>query len=301
MRLRPTRDLAAWALLALLAAVPARAQSHTVVWDMPGAPVPPAVAPQGYYVYRNTLKIATLPANVLSYALPDPYLATDVVQVSAFATDPTTGVVGESALMTAVQATPPPTCVAPQLTAKFYSNQAFTDPPSLIVCESAIDYFWPDGTSPGQGVSSDFSDRHEGVVTLPASGTLRITATTDDGVRVFLDNTLWLESWLQQGPTAYSADVAVVSGAHALRVDHFDSGGPGTLKVAWLLLATPQDTCVATPLRFSVLRWPAGTTGNRRFDYNSDRAIAVALDLRTTPWSATATDARGCTVKVVKP
>jgi len=65
--------------------------------------------------------------------------------------------------------------------------------------------------------------------------------------------------------------------------------------------APPQvDVCVTLPLHFSVSRWPAGTTGTRRFDYYSDRSVQIQLDLRTTPWKAVATDTRGCTITVTR-
>jgi hypothetical protein len=60
------------------------------------------------------------------------------------------------------------------------------------------------------------------------------------------------------------------------------------------------DPCVVDPLVFVVKRWPAGTTGSRRFDYSSNKPVQVTLNLLTTPWKVVATDARGCAVTVTK-
>ena len=257
---------------------------------------------QGFYVYRNGIKLATLPATVTSYPLPDPYLATDVVKVSAFATDPTTGVIAESTMTTAVQTQTPPTCTPGQFTSKFYlgTNPGGALSPVLTVCESTIDHDWMT-SSPGQGVPSDgFSMLSDAVVQIPASGTLHISATSDDGVQVFVDNVIRIDKWIDQSATTYTADIPVVAGPHAIQVKYFENSGDAVLKLTYALLATPLDPCVTDPLIFTVTRWPAYSTGARRLDYSINKTANITLTMRATPWRATAVDTRGCTVTVTR-
>ncbi len=72
----------------------------------------------------------------------------------------------------------------------------------------------------------------------------------------------------------------------------------GNTIVAGPNVLTVTDLCAGDPLQFQVRRWPAGSSGARRLDYYTDRAAVIDLDLRSLPWKATATDARGCAVTV---
>jgi hypothetical protein len=65
-------------------------------------------------------------------------------------------------------------------------------------------------------------------VTVPA-GKFRLEATTDDGIRVWIDDVLVIDSWKYQGPTAYSAPIS--PGPHRLHVEHFQIDGYASLRV----------------------------------------------------------------------
>jgi hypothetical protein len=70
----------------LLFSTPAVAQTYSVVWDPPAPAVAPALPAQGFNVYRNGLKIASVPSTTMSVVLTSPFLS-DKVEVSAFAHD----------------------------------------------------------------------------------------------------------------------------------------------------------------------------------------------------------------------
>lgn len=63
-----------------------------------------------------------------------------------------------------------------------------------------------------------------------APGKYRLEVTTDDGIRVFVDGKKVIESWKYQGPTAYQADLDL-TGAHRIRVEHFEIDGYAALRV----------------------------------------------------------------------
>lgn len=60
------------------------------------------------------------------------------------------------------------------------------------------------------------------------------------------------------------------------------------------------DLCTTLPLKFSVSRWPSQPTGNRSFTYSTNYPADVSVDTRTSPWHATAIDARGCSKTVTR-
>lgn len=58
------------------------------------------------------------------------------------------------------------------------------------------------------------------------------------------------------------------------------------------------SVCLTDPLKLTVTRWPAQATGARTLTYNTNKPSLVALDVRTRPWTVTATDARACVAQV---
>jgi len=74
-----------------------------------------------------------------------------------------------------------------------------------------------------------------------AAATYRITVTTDDGMRVYVDNVLVLDAWYDQPPTTYWVDRAFTAGSHQLKVEFYDAAGGATARV------TVQDVATLPP------------------------------------------------------
>jgi hypothetical protein len=62
---------------------------------------------------------------------------------------------------------------------------------------------------------------------------LSLHGDRDDGVRLYVDDALRLDRWLDQAPTTYSVDVALSAGAHAVRLDYYENAGGALAKLAW--------------------------------------------------------------------
>ncbi|WP_229835607.1 PA14 domain-containing protein, partial [Dactylosporangium sucinum] len=57
------------------------------------------------------------------------------------------------------------------------------------------------------------------------AGTYRITATSDDGIRVSIDGAVVIDGWSDHPPTTYTFETALTEGDHTIKVEYFDSGG----------------------------------------------------------------------------
>ena len=90
--------------------------------------------------------------------------------------------------------------------------------------DGSLGFDWGTG-GPGCQVPADgFSARFTRTASF-AAGTQRFTVTSDDGVRVFVDDTLLLDKWIDQGPTTYSFDVALSAGSHTVKAEILREGG----------------------------------------------------------------------------
>jgi uncharacterized protein YraI len=117
-------------------------------------------------------------------------------------------------------------------TGAYYNNQTLSGSPIFNRIDPALVFNWgPYGPGPGIG-GEHWSARWTSIQFLNA-GTYQFNVTVDDGVRIYIDGQIVIDQWHDQGPTAYSANVAVVTGTHAIQVDYYQNLGDASLSVSW--------------------------------------------------------------------
>jgi photosystem II stability/assembly factor-like uncharacterized protein len=120
-----------------------------------------------------------------------------------------------------------------QAQAEYFPNPELVGAPVLTRCESwSINYNWGTG-SPAAALPADgFSARWTGTVALPA-GRYTFLATVDDGLRLWLDDKLLLDSWRVQSQVTIEAATEVSAGVHRLKIEYFESTGNAEARVNW--------------------------------------------------------------------
>jgi len=117
-------------------------------------------------------------------------------------------------------------------TGAYYNNQTLSGQPIFNRIDPALVFNWgPYGPGPGIG-GEHWSARWTSIQYLNA-GTYQFNVTVDDGVRIYIDGQIIIDQWHDQSATAYSANVAVVTGTHAIQVDYYQGVGDASLSVSW--------------------------------------------------------------------
>ena len=106
-----------------------------------------------------------------------------------------------------------------------------TPGPALTRCDANISFNWT-GTSPAPGTINqfNFSTRWTRVF-FQNAGTYRVTATTDDGVRIWIDGVLIIDCWGIQSVRTFQRDVMIFSGNHTWMVEYFQDAGESVIQV----------------------------------------------------------------------
>lgn len=121
-----------------------------------------------------------------------------------------------------------------QWSTRFWNNTHFGGEPVFVRSDNSIDFDWGGGR-PAHGVSDDnFSVKWRRYVNFQP-GTYRFTATMDDGMRVYLDDELIIDSWTDSQQHTVTKDV-YVSGERHVKVDYYEVGGMAVAKVNWQLI-----------------------------------------------------------------
>ncbi|MAT99820.1 MAG: hypothetical protein CL608_21985 [Anaerolineaceae bacterium] len=120
-----------------------------------------------------------------------------------------------------------------QWQASYWTNRNLSGSPVLSRGESNLNYDWGDGTPDPILDKDKFSARWTRSVNFPAGATYRFTATTDDGMRVWVDNVLIIDSWWDSHVHSLTADVYLNAGDHAVKVEYYEAGGKAIAKLNW--------------------------------------------------------------------
>jgi hypothetical protein len=137
----------------------------------------------------------------------------------------------------------PPTATPNPITewrAEYFDNPDLSGSPEVVRNDAGIDFDWGTG-SPAPGVPvDDFSVRWTRELTFP-EGNYRFYALVDDGVRVWIDDTLIIDHWQDGNAATYSTDRNVNSGAHEITVEYYDRTAGALAQVGWQKLEGYPD------------------------------------------------------------
>ncbi|MBN1487703.1 MAG: hypothetical protein JW981_08685 [Anaerolineae bacterium] len=117
---------------------------------------------------------------------------------------------------------------------QYWNNTSLTGTPVLDRTEENINYDWGYG-SPHSSVPTDnFSARWAKYIDVTA-GTYRFVATSDDGVRVWVDNELIIDRWYDHAVETHTADKYLSAGHHWVVVEYYENGGLAVMQFQWVL------------------------------------------------------------------
>ncbi|MFD8072679.1 PA14 domain-containing protein [Streptomyces sp. NPDC059718] len=146
------------------------------------------------------------------------------------------------------------TCTSPVFKRTFYANTTFSGTPRHTDCDSAIDQNWGTG-APYKGLPvNNFGVRWSTTRDFGSGGPFTFTASSRDGIRVYLDGVRKVDLWKNVSSTVRrTANVTVPSGKHTLRVDFVNWTGAANVTFGY----APRTSATVDKVKPLV---PAGTT-----------------------------------------
>jgi LysM repeat protein len=117
-------------------------------------------------------------------------------------------------------------------TGSYFNNKYLEGHPVFVRQDAEVRFNWYGG-SPGEGIGNDhFSVRWERKVYFE-TGHYRFLATSDDGVRVYVDGIKVIDGWNVHPTTDYAQDVYIHGGHHTVVVEYFEESGDANIYVRW--------------------------------------------------------------------
>ncbi len=152
--------------------------------------------------------------------------------------------------VTAVGIPPPVTGSGTGLLAEYFTNVDLIAPSTAVRVDSTVDFAWLDATIPAPGIgASNFSVRWTGEVVAPVTGAVTFSTSSDDGVRLWVNNQQLINNWTGHGATVDTgAPIQMVSGQrYPIRLEYFQGGGGKEIKLRWAH-ASNSNAAQAVPM-----------------------------------------------------
>ncbi len=128
---------------------------------------------------------------------------------------------------------PDPTPMDNGLLGTYFSTIDLSGTPVTRV-DPVVDFNWGGGGPTNLTVTDNFSIRWTGFVTIPETGDYTFTTTTDDGVRLWLNDVLMINDWQSQPPTENPATLSLVQGqVVAIKMEYYEKGAGAVASLKW--------------------------------------------------------------------
>ena len=119
------------------------------------------------------------------------------------------------------------------LTARIYNNSDLSDL-KVIRVDSQINFDWGQDAPDSSVDTETFSVSWEGGLMVPQEGDYTFYTTSDDGIRLYINDILIIDEWNDQSLTEYSGQIYLRSGTtYPIRLEYYDNGGSAAVNLKW--------------------------------------------------------------------
>lgn len=153
---------------------------------------------------------------------------------------------------------PPVNCAIGQYKAEYFTGLTPGTTPVVSRCEANLNNDWG-VASPAAGVpDNQFSARWTGTHNFSA-GTYDFTTTSDDGIRVWIDNQLIIDNWTDHTPQVNTMTRSVTGGNHEVKVEYFENWGEAIAQLKWAPTSAPQNPTATITTPTAATTWQVGS------------------------------------------
>ncbi|HTE12030.1 MAG TPA: PA14 domain-containing protein, partial [Chitinophagaceae bacterium] len=145
--------------------------------------------------------------------------------------------------------TPPPTGAGIGLQADYFNGMTLSGAPLLTRIDTSINFVFdyiqqPVVLSPAPGIVPDdlYSVRWTGFVQPLYAETYTFYTNSDDGIRLWVNNVLLVDSWIDQDASIQrSGSIALLAGQkYDIKIEFYEKAGASVTKLYWSSASTPK-------------------------------------------------------------
>jgi hypothetical protein len=170
--------------------------------------------------------------------------------------------------------------------AEYFVNPDLEDDPGLTDSVSDLSLDWGSG-SPGQWIPARWFSARFTRDAIFSAGMYQFLVTTEGGVRLYVDDVLILDQWHETDKTTYTANMALTTAAHRVRLEYMDTWRNASISLRW------QPAGISSTAAWQGEYFSSETPGTTPIMVRADKAIdfdwgtnAPSTGLPSEHWSA---------------
>lgn len=119
------------------------------------------------------------------------------------------------------------------LKGEYFNNRNLSGSPVATRIDSSLQFDWKGGPIAGIG-HDDFSVRWTGQIHPAVTGKYVFTVSVDDGCRLYIDDKLIVDHWVDGAEVLVSGSVLLEGGkAHNMKLEYYQAKGAATVRLGW--------------------------------------------------------------------
>ncbi len=122
------------------------------------------------------------------------------------------------------------------INAEYFDNKNLSGEPVKIVNDKQINFEWDNGSPFKDFPENNFSVRWTTYLRPPVSGEYELLAATDDGVKLYLNDKLLINDWVDRATTTSSCKIKLEKDKpYKMVLEYYENGGGAVAKFGWNL------------------------------------------------------------------
>jgi len=162
---------------------------------------------------------------------------------------------------------------------EYFDNMTLADPPDLVRVDSFIDFDWGSGSPDPVISNNNYSVRWTGQIVPLYDESYTFYLSIDDGGRLWIDDVLVVDSWVDQAETEHSsAPIPLSAGVPVdFRFEWYENGGGAAARLRWSSSSQTKQIIAASQLQgaSSGNQPPIAVTDSANFDLGGTHLIDV--------------------------
>lgn len=134
---------------------------------------------------------------------------------------------------------------------EYYGNRWHSGTPVFTRTEGNVadgfEHYWGTGSPDPSIIENQFAVRWTGTAVFPESATYEFKTSSDDGIRVWVDGRLVIDSYFAKTFRTQTNYAYVTAGNHQIRVDYYEETGEATAIFSWEKQFTPSYAPPSNP------------------------------------------------------
>lgn len=127
-----------------------------------------------------------------------------------------------------------PVPLLPGLRGEYFSNVTLSGTPVLVRTDANIQFIWKQAAPDPALQANLFSVRWSGRLKAGYSEIYSIYSSSDDGIRVWIDGVLVIDSWINQSGQERKGSIRLTAGKlHVLKVEYYENQGDAKAVLMW--------------------------------------------------------------------